>query len=134
MRTIVGTKRIVDQNGVEDWVDWVVRSTREVERVMSDLAVPDWVEEVHRRSFRWAGRCARAADERWTREVLVWSAAGARKRGRPKFRWTDRLNQFLQQGRQATNEFWLGLANDEESWATLEDEYVNFALGKLSEA
>ena len=52
----------------------------------------------------------------------------------PKFRWTDTLNKCFKQGRQATNEFWLELARDEESWASLENDYVNFALGKLSEA
>ncbi len=134
MRTIVGTKRIVDEHGLENWVDWIVRSTRDVEQVMLNLGVPDWAEEVHRRSFQWAGRIARISDERWTREVLLWSASGARKRGRPKLRWTDQLNKFFKQGRQATNEFWLELARDAESWATLEDDYVNFALGKLSEA
>jgi len=134
MRKIVGTKRISDENGLEDWVDWIVRSTREAEQVMSDLGVPDWTEEVHRKIFQWAGRTARVNDERWTREVLLWSASGARKRGRPKFRWTDTLNKCFKQGRQATNEFWLELARDEESWATLENDYVDFALGKLSEA
>ena len=67
-------------------------------------------------------------------EVLVWSASGSRKRGRPKFRWTDQLDKFFEQGRQAPNECWVGLANDEEAWVTPEDEYVNFARGKLSEA
>ena len=101
---------------------------------MSELAVPDWTEEVHRRIFQWAGRTARVNDERWTRELLSWSASGARKRGRSKFRWTDTLNKCFKQGRQATNEFWLELARDEELWATLENDYGNFALGKLSEA
>ena len=48
------------------------------------------------------------------------------------------MNKCFKKGRQArrqaTNEFWLELASDDESWAALEDEYVTFALGQLSEA
>ena len=100
---------------------------------MSDFGQPDWVEEVHRRRFQWAGRTARLTDDRWTREVLVWAASGKRRRGRPKTRWTDQLNNFFQRELQATNEFWMGLASEEASWASLENDYVNFVLGKLSE-
>ena len=130
---LVGTKRLVHEDGLEDWVDWIVRSTRAAEQVMSDLNVPDWVEEIHRRKFRWAGRAALTNDGRWTREVLLWSATGSRKRGRPKARWTDPLNKFFHQDRQTTNDFWLGLAQDKDSWDSLEENYVDFVLGRLSE-
>ena len=133
LRTIVGTRRLVYEDGLEEWVEWIVRSTRAAEQVMSDLNIPDWVEEIHRRKFRWAGRTALTNDGRWTREVLLWSAAGSRKRGRPRARWTDPLNKLFQQGRQATNDFWFGLAQDKDSWVSLEENYVDFVLGRLSE-
>ena len=133
MRSIVGTRRLAHEDGLEDWAEWIYRSTQAAKLVMIDLSVPDWVEEIHRRQFRWAGRPARLDDNRWTREVLLWSVAGSRKRGRPKKRWTDHLNQFFKQGPQATNEFWLELAMDERSWSLLEDDYVNFCLGQLDE-
>ena len=134
LRAIIGTKRIAGKQGLETWVEWVVRSTRIAEQTMVDLGVPDWVEEVHRRRFRWAGRTSRVSDDRWTKEVLQWSATGARKRGRPRCRWADQLNKFFKQGLQATNEFWLELAQEKQSWDTLEGDYVNFVLGRLSEA
>ena len=112
-------------------MDWTVRSTAEAERVVAELQVPDWVEEVHRRRFQWAGRTARLDDDLWTREVLLWSATGSRRRGRPKMRWTDQLNKFFKQGPLA-NRFWLELAEDEPSWCELEHDYVNFALGRLA--
>ena len=132
MRAIIGTKSAVEREELESWVDCMVRSTDIVEQVMSEQRLQDWPEEVHRRIFRWAGRNARLKDNRWTQEVLMWSATGSRKRGRPKSRWTDCLNRFFRQGRQSTNKFWLELALDEETWATLEDDYVNFALGRLA--
>ena len=124
MRSIIGTRRIVGEQGLESWVEWVVRSTRIAEQAMVDLGVADWVEEVHRSRFRWAGRTARVSDGRWTKEVLQWSAAGARKRGRPRCRWADQLNKFFKQGLQAPNEFWLELAQEEQSWDTLENVFL----------
>ena len=131
MRIIVGTKRRCGIDGDESWVEYRVRATRAAEDAMAKFGQPDWVEEVHRRRFQWAGRTARLEDNRWTREVLEWSTAGSRKRGRPKLRWTDAFNKFFQQARQASNKFWMELARDEASWKTLEDDYVNFALGRL---
>ena len=133
MKVVVGTRRIAHGGDLENWVDYVIRSTRAAEKVMTDLGQPDWVEEVHRRRFQWAGRTARLNDNRWTREVLVWSATGNRKRGRPKARWTDQLNKFFRRELQATNQFWMEIASEEASWASLENDYVNFALGMLSE-
>ena len=132
MRTIVATKRFVQDGVLEDWVDWIVRSTAEAKKIMVKLQVDDWVEEVHRRCFRWAGRTARLDDERWTREVLLWSVNGSRRRGRPKMRWTDQLNKLFKQGPIA-NRFGLELEAAEPSWCPLEDDYVNFALGRLAE-
>ena len=71
LRIIIGTRRLIHEEGPESWVKWIIRSTRVAEQVMSDLHVPDWVEQVHRRKFRWAGCTARTTDGRWTREVFV---------------------------------------------------------------
>ena len=133
MRIIIGTKRRVQDGQLEEWVDWVDRSTQIAKQVMLEVGIPDWVEEIHRRKFQWAGRNAVLADGRWTGEVPLWSATGTRRRGRPTTRWTDTLNKFFKQGRQATNTCWLELAQDGPCWAPLEDDYVNFALGMLSD-
>ena len=129
MRTIVGTRRLVQDDGLETYLEWIVRATSIAEDVMHEFAVPDWTEEVHRRKFQWAGQVARYTDGRWTRDVLLWSVTGARKRGRPVTRWTDSLNKFFKEESQS-NTFWLALAEDEDSWNSLQDDYVNFVLGK----
>ena len=95
MRAIIGTRRIGRDGDLEGYVDWIVRSTSLAEEAMHKFGVPDWVEEVHRRKFRWAGRVERLQDDRWTLEVLLWSASGTRKRGRPKARWTHQLNNMF---------------------------------------
>ena len=66
----------------------------------------------------------------------MWSVSGSRKRGRPVTRWTDSFNQFFKSLEQADdimlgndNTFWMTLAQDEASWSSLEEDYVNFVLG-----
>ena len=64
---------------------------------------------------------------------ILYIIYGIRRRGRPKTRWTDQLNKFFKQGCQASNEFWMQRAQDEDSWDALEDSYVSFALGRVVE-
>ena len=121
-------------NELENWVDWMKRATRASEECMSQFGVPDWVEEVHRRKFRWAGHVSRRHDGRWTREVLTWSASGSRTQGRPKLRWTDGLNSFfnrsmgLATNTGAGNMLWMAVAEDRERWQAVEDEYIKAVL------
>ena len=56
LRMVVGTKRITQDGELEEYVEWITRATDVVKQMMVDLDVPDWVEEIHRRKFRWAGR------------------------------------------------------------------------------
>ena len=126
MRAIIGTRRTVHDGALEGYVDWIVRSTSVAEEAMRRFDVPDWVEEAHKRKFRWAGQVARCTDRRWTREVLEWSATGSRRRGRPVMRWTDSLNKFFQQPSLSSGLCWLTLASDEDSWLSLKEDYVNF--------
>ena len=95
MRTILGVKRRITRNTLESWIDWMIRATHEGDAAMRQFNVPDWVEEVHRRKFRWAGHVSRRHDGRWTREVLTWMTEGSRARGRPVTRWADSINQFF---------------------------------------
>ena len=77
LRQIVGVRRIVsDEKGLEDWLPWFKRATHAAEHERVHHNVPDWVEEVSRRKFRWAGHVARRTDARWTRVFLEWSVAG----------------------------------------------------------
>ena len=45
LRQIMGTKRRVKDDGLEDWVEWIIRATEEAENAMRRFCVPDWVEE-----------------------------------------------------------------------------------------
>ena len=45
MRSILGTRRSVENGALEDWVPWMIRATREVDQVMEKHNIPSWVEE-----------------------------------------------------------------------------------------
>ena len=108
-------------------------STRIAEEEMKKNKVADWVEEIHSRKYRYAGKIARQNDGRWTREVLTWSAGGKRPRRRPLTRWTDSLEKFVKQTYRhntAEQNTWTQVAMDEESWSSLEPTYLNCVLGR----
>ena len=135
LRRIIGIKRKVseDERGTESgepWGDWMQRSTRIVESTMQNFGLKDWVAEVHRRKFRWAGHVARRTDDRWTKEVLDWTPVGHRRRGRPLLRWTDSIESFFETlfGQSPTTDDWFEAAKDRSTWKGLEEEYIKTVM------
>ena len=133
VRAIIGVRRKTENDILEDYVEWMTRSTRIAEETMHNNSIPLWVQEVHRRRFDWAGTVARRTDGRWTHALLNWSATGRRARGRPRLRWTDNLNKFFhasgidqREGGRIDNSFWIALAADEKSWAELRSDFESF--------
>ena len=133
VRAIIGLRRDNEHDVLEDYVDWIRRSTRLVEEIMHNHSIPNWVQEIHRRPFDWAGTIARRIDGRWTHALLNRSAIGRRARGRPRLRWTDNLNKFFhssgiarREGGSIDNSFWIALAADETSWAELRSDFESF--------
>ena len=132
MRRIVGTKRSVQSGELEEWVAWIIRATRTSETAMEKHKVPDWVEEVHRRRYNWASKVAGHQDGRWTKQILLWNIDGRRRRRRPLTRWTESFARFFEYAygiREGPRE-WLKLAECEETWRAMEQDYLNFTLNK----
>ena len=124
LRQIVGVRRVVSEERVlEDWLPWFRHATHVAEEARVNHNVPDWVDEVSRRKFRWAGHVARRTDERWTRVFLLqWYVAGCRCQGRPQARWCDSINRFFGGG----SDSWIQKAQDRLFWKQKEDDYVYF--------
>ena len=79
----------------EEWVDWIVRATREAEKHCERARVEDWIVAQRRRHWRWAGHVRRMTDARWTVQAMTWTPAeGKRHVGRPKKRWIDDINGY----------------------------------------
>ena len=126
MRMILGSRRRKENDVLEDYITWLKRSTREAEEKMKEHGIMDWVEEAHRRKFKWAGKTARCEDGRWSKKLLSWSVAGHRAQGRPQTRWADCLNKFFEGDSQ--NEVWTTLAQDEQFWEEMEKNYINWIM------
>ncbi len=45
LRTVIGTKRTLTNDALEDWVQWMIRSIRKAEDMMREHGVKDWVTE-----------------------------------------------------------------------------------------
>ena len=88
LRLVVGVRRRLEANQdgeliLEDWVPWIKCATREAEKMGKMHGIPDGIEEISRRKFRWAGHVARRDDGRWTRVFLDLSLCGYKLHGRP---------------------------------------------------
>ena len=78
----------------EEWVDYMQRSTAELETLTSKLGADDWVAAYRMKKFRFACRVANQAGDRWSKVLMQWAPAGKRDPGRPLTRWCDDLNAF----------------------------------------
>ena len=117
----------------ENWVDWIQRATRDAEDAMLKFCMSDWVDEVCRRKFGWAGHVCRRHDGRWSRQVLNWCPAGLRVRGRPLMRWCDSITQFFDNVSAAMTEQidWMALAEDRDAWSTMEEQFVLYCSSRV---
>ena len=130
LRTIMGSGRkyINEEGRVEDYVEWVQRATRDVERLMAKYCISDWISLQRKWMWQWAGKVARATDGRWSHEMLHWELSGSRRVGRPRARWTDELSYFLRYklGDNIENAKWLKIASNVTRWNSLQEEFSTF--------
>eukprot|EP00973_Karenia_brevis_P036190 4990872-Karenia_brevis.AAC.1 len=86
-----------DEPMLESWVDWIRRTTEVAEEQLRKLVLDDWVSAQRRRKFRFTGHVLRREDDRWSKQVLVWTPQeGYRHRGHPRKRWRDVFDKFFQ--------------------------------------
>jgi hypothetical protein len=64
---------------------------------LNDLySLPNIVRVVKLRRMRWVGDVAHMGEERGVHRVLVGKPEGKRQLGRPRCRWEDNINMYLQ--------------------------------------
>eukprot|EP00973_Karenia_brevis_P061587 8564345-Karenia_brevis.AAC.1 len=77
---------------LENWVDWLRRTTAIAEGQLHQVVLDDWVRAQRRRKYKFAGHVARREDGRWSTRMLNWTPqTGYRQIGRPRRRWRDVL-------------------------------------------
>jgi len=103
----------------EDWVVYMRRATRTIERLTRKNGMQDWVETHRRRKWQFAGKLARHTDNRWSQLIVSWrpNLGVGRSQGHPATRWTDPFEQFVGGN-------WLEAAADESEWDFLEEGFV----------
>jgi len=105
----------------EQWVDYIKRAPEDVEVFMHSMGYEDWVAGYRRQKWRFAGRAARAQDQRWTKRILHWKpffrCVPWRHAGHPCARWDDKIVKLA-------GGYWMQIAQDEELWQVSELEFV----------
>ena len=127
-----GRRRTTDgENGLETWVQWMKRVTHEAEDALKKLEIDDWVTKVRRTRWNWARKVAEMDSERWASQIAQWkpqwSLKAARKRGRPKLRWSTDISAFLENHGHSAD--WLHVATQPETWSKLGEIYANAHAG-----
>ena len=118
-----------EQPELENWIDYIVRSTRMAESLSGRFHVRDWVTEHFRCKFRLAGHIARRTDDRWSARALVFlPEGGSRGQGRPVNRWDNCINDFFWSAHAMGNGQWKELAVDRRSWSNLEKVFCEFHM------
>ena len=117
---------------LEPWVDWIKRTTHQVEHHLQKLHVECWVAQVRRKRWKWAQRVSSLCADRWAKVAAQWKpelhfdglqCRARRRQARPKHRWDDDLNVLARQvlGQDSN---WMALADDKKHWDELEERFV----------
>ena len=132
LRRIVGTGRA----DTEDYLSWIIRTTRKAEALALAAGVRDWVQAHCRAKWLWAGHVARRPTVTWVWRVTTWrdsewqalvSESGLDRPLRPSRRrwmkWEDPLRRFCAQESSGS---WLSAASVRDAWAERATSFVQW--------
>ena len=98
------SKDTSESTKLEPWVDWIKRTTHDVEEKCKQLNMTSWVEKVRGLKWNLAERVITQDCSRWSRQALAWDPEhhfsglqpkAQRRQARPKLRWMDDITEFL---------------------------------------
>ena len=127
----------------EDWIDYIKRSTADALDKMERAKIRCWNRTHKNMEWKLALRIATSPSERWLKKKAAeWNPElSSRYRtnraiGRPRKRWEDDINDFLEQTlgekekdepierKIQNNNIWINTAKDRKEWARLEEKYT----------
>jgi hypothetical protein len=119
MRQIIQAHRSYDR--FENYVDWMKAETSRAVKTMHDNNVECWTVLQRRKTWDWAEKLVSTEGERWNQAVITWHLQGTRTRGRPKCRWHDVMNTFLEKttGRAHRGNDWQKAASNKRIWRSM---------------
>ena len=125
LRMILGSGRrtTVDQNGskeLETWVDWLKRTTHEVEDRLASLNMDDWVTSHRRTKLEWARKLVTTDVNTWAFRALAWQPDPwkyQRPQARPRRRWLGDITEILD--RIGVTMPWQAALGNDEVWSSV---------------
>ena len=95
---------------------------------LKDLyCLPNIVRVIKSRRMRWAGHEAGMGERRGVYRDLVGKPEGKRPLGRPKHRWEDNIEMYLEEVGRGCGD-WMELAQDRDRWRALVSTVMNFGF------
>lgn len=105
LRKIYGA---INDNGT-----WRIRTNKEIYDLYKDNSI---VTEIKKSRLRWAGHLCRMAENKPQKKIFATKPDGTRKRGRPKKRWIDGVEEDL---KKMNIKNWKKKAEDRGGWRNL---------------
>jgi hypothetical protein len=81
--------------------------------LIAETVKPDIVVEIKRARMIRAGHVQRMPEERVVKKIFTGQSGGSRRKGRPRLRWVDDLEDDL---RKIGTRGWRRMAEDREGW------------------
>jgi hypothetical protein len=87
-----------------------IRTNREIDLIIGHEGIVNFIKSMR---MRWLGHVERMSNDRMTKMILNAKVEGDRKRGRPKKRWINDVEQDL---RKLGICNWRSIAGDRQRW------------------
>ena len=101
LRMVLGSGRRPmqgDTGEVEPWVDWLKRTTRDIEKRLGELQIPEWLDTHRQTKLKWARQIVTRDEHTWAWRAMLWDPdpwTHRRAHGRPRRRWIDDITDAM---------------------------------------
>ena len=117
---------------LEPWSEFLTRVTHLAEERASAAGLQEWLTAWRGKQWRWASKVVTDGSKKWSNTSLHWSPqlhtsrVSVRAQARPKKRWTDDVQGYLDELN--ITQPWMDLAKIDEFWADLEPGFLTWDL------
>ena len=117
---------------LEPWNEFLTRVTHLAEERAKTAGLQEWLTAWRGKQWRWARKVVTGDSKKWSNTSLHWSPqlhtsrVSVRAQARPKKRWTDDVQGYLDELN--ITQPWKDVAKIEEIWADLEPGFLTWDL------
>jgi hypothetical protein len=95
---------------INEGESWRIRTNKEIENILEGADIVKFKKSLR---FRWCGHIERMNNERMPKRIMTTKMEGTRKRGRPRKRWIDEIEEDL---KIMGIRNWHAVAKDRQEW------------------